>query len=265
MRTRLSAPTRLEGLAASSAPASRRWAPTRSYGVTAIAFASGHALRLRVIRASTTELLRTVWHRPPGGGWVAYVDGSVDGAPDDRGYGQAPTGGEATPVCLSWPGPRSLTVGVDAPRLRWSLRFEGSPLTRLVNRLLPRLSAETYRRQPALALVRSVAEEALGPGPGDPGSAGAGESQGTGPPQRLFLVHEARAEIDGVDLGRSLGFEPGTDPGPLRWPALGAIVEGEVHEFLSTSGSPWISTERELSGPLSPPGPAQPGNARPGR
>lgn len=117
---------------------------------------------------------------------------------------------------------------MDAPRLRWTLRLGGSAPTRLVNGLLPRLPAETYRRQPALARVRSVSERALGPGPGDPVSSGTGEPQVSGQPKRLFLVDDAQAELDGVDLGRPLGFEPGTDLGTLQWPALGALVEREV-------------------------------------
>jgi hypothetical protein len=225
MRTRPSAPARLEASATSRASGSSRWAPLRSYGVTAIAFESGHALRLQVVRTSPSDVLRRLWHRAPGGSWVAYTDRSVDAAWDSPPSEPLPGRGEAAPISLSWPGSRSLTVEIDAPRLRWALSLGGSPLTRLVNRLLPRLPVESYRRHPAFALVRSVSEEALGPGPGELVNPGAGTVRVSGHPRRIFLVDATRAELDGVDLGRPLGFDSGTGLGPPRWPALGALVE----------------------------------------
>lgn len=51
---------------------------------------------------------------------------------------------------------------MDAPRLEWTVRLQGSPFTRLANKVLPHLPLDVYRRRPALALIRDLADRALG-------------------------------------------------------------------------------------------------------
>lgn len=201
----------------------------RGYGVMALPFDSGHVLALRVMPENDFAPFEAVWHRTPGGDWSMFVDGPNHETFCPRFYGPILADADPASIDVSWTGERRLRVRMDEPRLDWTVTLRTSPLTRLANRVLPGLPLGLYRTRPALTLVRVLADRALGLGPLDlAGTLPAGQRVLV-KPERLFLVGESRAVLDGVDLGSPVRARTNPTTGSFRWPALGVLAHGDVY------------------------------------
>lgn len=117
----------------------------RGWGVFALPFDSGHVLALRVVPQNSFAPYRTVWHRDPNGRWSIFVDAPRLDIACPR-YVGADCGytGHAR-IELSWTGPRTLRVSLDAPSLDWTLSVHRSPVLAVLNTLGAAMPTATWR------------------------------------------------------------------------------------------------------------------------
>ena len=92
---------------------------------------------------------RSLWHRDPAGSWSIYVDGARLDTACPRYFGVACERTDFTHIELTWTGPRSLQVVMDAPSLRWTLTASENAALRLLNPISAILPLATWR--PALS------------------------------------------------------------------------------------------------------------------
>lgn len=201
----------------------------RGYGIMAQPFESGHVLALRVFHETDHGPFAAVWHRTPGGAWSMYVDAEDPDIFCPRFFGPILRESGKARISVQWPRGDRLEIRVDEPALEWSVRLRSSVLTRLANRILPRLPLELYAREATLTLVQALADRALGLGPVDlEGTLPAGQGVLV-QPRRLFLVGEARASFGGVDLGAPSESAANPTTGSFRWPGKGVLAQGDVY------------------------------------
>lgn len=199
------------------------------YGIMAQPFDSGHVLALRVFTESDHGPFRALWHRPPSGRWSMYVDGQDPERFCPRFFGPILERYGKARIDVSRSRADRLVVRVDEPSLEWTVRLRSSALTRVANQVLPRIPLEIYRRESTLHLVRALADRALGLGPVDLyGTFPAGQ-RALVHPRRLLLVGDARAHLEGEDLGRAVRAAENPVTGSFRWPARGVLAEGEIY------------------------------------
>jgi hypothetical protein len=200
----------------------------RGWGVFGLPFDSGHVLALRVFPENDFAPYRTVWHRDPAGAWAIYVDGPRLEAACPRYYGPACAHTAPARIGLAWAGPAALRVTVDAPGLAWDLRATEPPLLRALNAVSPRLPLWTWRSRALLRARELLAEHVLGlgairlAGPTPSGHAGVLM------PQRMYLIDEAAAVLDGRDLGRPAAVAPNPAIGGVPLPARGVLAVGQA-------------------------------------
>lgn len=201
----------------------------RGYGIMAQPFDSGHVLALRVCPETDYGPFRAVWHRSPEGAWSMYVDAPDPALFCPRFFHPILRDSGRARISVSWPGRHVLEIRMDEPELFWSVRLGTSALTRIANRVLPRLPLELYRKKPMLAAIGMLADKALRLGPMDlEGTFPAGQAVLVHP-RRLFLVEETRANLDGLDLGRAAPAQGNPVTGSFRWPGRGVLAEGDIH------------------------------------
>lgn len=225
-RTDARDPTTRSGAASPEMPGHEHY---DGYGIMALPFDSGHVLALRVMPENDFALFQAVWHRTPAGAWSMYVDAPHHEVFCPRLFGPALAASRRASIDVLWSGGPRLRVRMEEPALDWSVRLRSSPLTRLVNRGLPRLPLDVYRRRPTLALVRQLADRALGLGPLDLEGTVPGGQQVLVRPRRIHLVGDARASLRGEDLGSPVRASENPATGSFRWPARGVLAEGDVY------------------------------------
>lgn len=201
----------------------------RGYGITAQPFESGRVLALRVFPETDHGRFAAVWHRTPAGEWSMYVDAVRAERFRPRFFGPVLRVSARARIRVEWPRSDRLEIRMDEPALAWSVRLRESALTRLANRVLPRLPPEVYRKQATLTVVRALAHRALGLGPLDLGGTLPAGQEVLVQPRRLFMVGDARATLDGVDLGRPVRAPSTPTTGTFRWPARGVLARGDLH------------------------------------
>jgi hypothetical protein len=213
-----------------SAPAGPPW-PDVEYvkgsGVFGLPFESGHVLALRVFPHSSFGPYRTVWHRDPGGTWSIHVDGPQVDTACPRYYGAACAHTGPAHISLDWVDRVTLRVQVDDPPLEWSLTASQTPVLAALNAVGARLPMTTWRPRP---LLRAREGMARGLGMGRLQLSGTMPSghAGTLMPQRMFFVDEARATLDGVDLGRPTRLRDNPTIGDVPLPARGVLALGQA-------------------------------------
>jgi hypothetical protein len=200
----------------------------RGWGVFGLPFDSGHVLALRVFPENDFAPYRTVWHRDPHGAWSIYVDGPRLEAACPRYYGPACTRTAFARIDLAWSGPAALRVTADAPGLEWDLIATEPPVLRVLNAVGPRLPLWTWRSGALLRARELLAARVLG--------LGALRLAGTTPsghagvlmPQRMYLIAEATAVLDGRDLGLPAAVAPNPAIGGVPLPARGVLAVGQA-------------------------------------
>jgi hypothetical protein len=214
----------------------------RGWGVFGLPFDSGHVLALRVFPQSTFGPYRTVWHRDPDGRWAIYADAPDPGLACPRYYGPACTHQAHARVDLTWTGPSSLRVEVDQPALTWTLTAHSTPALSVLNatsRLMPLASW----RPAVLRRARQRVAARLGMGQLELAGTMPSGHEGLLMPQRMYLVDDSVATLDGADLGRPAQLSVNPTIGGVPLPARGVLAEGQatwrvLHLTRERAGSP---------------------------
>jgi hypothetical protein len=198
----------------------------KGWGVFGLPFDSGHVLALRVFPENDFSPYKTVWHLDREGSWSIYVDGPRLDTACPRYYGPACTHVAHARIDVSWTGPASLRVTMDAPRLDWTLHASESRTLRILNAVGPRLPLWTWRSGPLVRARELLARGLLGMG--DIRMTGTMPSGHVGilMPQRMYLIDEATAVLDGEDLGRPARRRPNPQIGDVPLPARGVLAVG---------------------------------------
>jgi len=199
----------------------------RGWGVFALPFSSGHVLVLRVFPESSFGPYRAVWHRDPAGRWSIYVDGPRLDTACPRYFGPAAHVTGYARIGLSWTGPATLRVAMDSPALEWTLTATSTRILAALNAMSAAMPQATWRLRP---LVR--ARERLA------GALGMGQLQLTGTmpsghtgrlmPERMYFIDDARASLDGADLGRPARLPASPVIGSVPLPARGVLAIGQA-------------------------------------
>jgi hypothetical protein len=200
----------------------------RGWGVFGLPFDSGHVLALRVFPENDFSPYRTLWHRDPDGEWSIYVNGARLETACPRYYGPACTHTAFARIDLEWTGPASLRVTMTEPRLEWTLVATETRVLRALNAISPRLPMWTWRSGALLRARELLAEHVL--------DLGAIRLAGTMPsghagilmPQRMYVIAESTAVLDGQDLGRPAKVEPNPRIGEVPLPTRGVLAIGQA-------------------------------------
>lgn len=172
------------------------WSLEEGYGVPPVRFPSGDLLALRVGPGGAE-----VWHRAPGRGWTTHEGAHVT----RRG--------------------RELVARAPAAGLTWTLHLRSSPLTRLANAEVERVSFEI--RGPAGSGPR-VGLRVRGSGSGDEAPPATGGVQALLRPHRLWVVGASEAVVAGRSLGGAASAPVALLGGFFPWRAPGVLVEGAL-------------------------------------
>ena len=197
----------------------------KGWGVFGLPFDSGHVLALRVFPENDFGSYRTVWHRDPDGRWSIYVDGPRLDTACPRYYGAACAYTGFARIGVTWTGANSLRVTMDKPALEWTLTAHENLTLRLLNPISARLPLSSWRPR---WLVRAREELARSLGMGDLKLSGRMPSGHTGilMPGRMYLIDEARASLDGRDLGSPVIVKRPPAIGEVPLPTRGVLAIG---------------------------------------
>jgi len=199
----------------------------RGWGIFGLPFDSGHVLALRVFPQGSFGPYRTLWHRDPGGRWSIHADAKYVTHASPRYYGPACEYVGAARIDLKWTGPRTLHVTVDQPALDWTVTAARSPLLGLLNPLSAAMPLSSWRPR---ALVRARERLAQALGMGRLQMSGVMPSGHTGllMPQRMYLLDQSSAVLDGVNLGRPTRLRENPTIGGVALPARGVLAIGQA-------------------------------------
>ena len=215
-------------------PARRGVAPwpgheyVKGWGVFGLPFDSGHVLALRVFPENDFSPYRSVWHRDPEGRWAIYVDGPRLDTACPRYFGPACSNVDHARIDLEWTATMSLRVTMDAPHLVWTLTAKETPILRLLNATSPRMPLWTWRSARLVRARELIARRILGIG--DIRMWGTMPSGHVGilMPQRMYLIDETTAVLNGEDLGRAARMSPNPQIGQVPLPARGVLGIGQA-------------------------------------
>lgn len=204
----------------------------KGWGVFGLPFDSGHVLALRVFPEGSFSPYRTLWHRDPSGRWSIYVDGDRLDTACPRYYGAACQHTGYAHIGITWTGPASLRVTMDSPALDWSLTASSTRILNVLNTMSAALPLASWRPRP-LVRARERMAHALGMGhlqmTGIMPSGHAGRLM----PKQMYLVDQAHATLDGVELGRPVQLRDNPRIGDVALPARGVLAIGQgVWEIL---------------------------------
>ncbi len=199
----------------------------RGWGVFALPFDSGHVLALRVFPQNDFGPYRAVWHRDPSHRWSIHVDGHRLDTACPRYFGPACHATGYAQIGLTWTGPATLRVTMDAPALEWTLTATSTRILALLNTMSAAMPLATWRRR-SLVRARERLASALGIGQLQlTGTTPSGHT-GTLMPQRMYFVNDAQATLDGVDLGRPVCLPVSPAIGRIPLPARGVLAIGQA-------------------------------------
>jgi hypothetical protein len=189
---------------------------------------SGHYLALRVFPENDFAANNTVWHRDPEGRWSIYVDGPRADTACPRYYGPACSYiGHAT-IDLTWTGPMSLRITVDRPALDWTLDATETRLLGALNATSARLPTWTWKPGALLGARELLARYVLHLGDLRLRGTMPSGHVGTLMPERMYLIDDSTASLDGVDLGHAARVTPTPDIGGFPMPARGVLAIGQA-------------------------------------
>lgn len=199
----------------------------RGWGVFALPFASGHVLVLRVFADSSFGPYRAVWHRDPASRWSIYVDGPRLDTACPRYFAPASDVTGHARIGLRWTGPATLHVTMDSPALEWTLTATSTRVLALLNAMSAVMPQVTWRLRP---LVRARERLAGALGMGRLRLTGTTPSGHTGTlmPGRMYFIDDARATLDGADLGRPVRLPASPVIGQVPLPARGVLAIGQA-------------------------------------
>jgi hypothetical protein len=199
----------------------------RGWGVFGLPFDSGHVLALRVFPQNSFAPYRTVWHRDPAGRWSIHADASRLDIACPRYYGPACHRVAHARIELAWTAPDHLRVTMKQPALEWTLSVARSPILGLLNPLSAVLPQASWRPR-LLVKAREQLARALGMGHLELAGTMPSGHHGLLMPQRMYLIHQSEASLDGTDLGRPTRPTQNPTIGGVPLPARGVLAIGQA-------------------------------------
>jgi hypothetical protein len=199
----------------------------RGWGIFGLPFDSGHVLALRVFPQGSFGPYRTLWHRDPEGRWSIHADAAVVEHACPRYYGSACEYVGAARLLVEWTGPRTLHVTMEEPLLDWTLTVARSPLMAILNPISAAMPLSSWRPE-ALVKARERLAQALGMGRLQMTGVMPSGHTGTLMPQRMYLVEDSSASLDGEDLGSPARLDENPEIGGVPLPARGVLAIGQA-------------------------------------
>ena len=199
----------------------------KGWGVFAQPFATGHVLALRVVVENDFGSYRTLWHRDPEGAWSIYVDGPRLDTACPRYYGAACNYTGFGRLDLEWLGPVTLRVRLDSIDLDWVLTAVQTPLLRILNVVNDAVPLSTWR-YPTMVHTRERMARALGMGGLRLRDRMPSGHVGTLMPQRMYLINDTAATLNGMDLGPPARLRDNPTIGDFPLPARGVLAVGQA-------------------------------------
>ena len=206
----------------------------KGWGVFVLPFDSGHVLALRVFPENDFGPYHSLWHRDPAGRWSIHVDGARLDTACPRYFAAACERTDFAHIELTWTGPRSLQVVMDAPSLRWTLTASENAALRLLNPISAALPLATWRPRP-LVRARELLARALGMGDMRLSGVMPSGHVGTLMPRRMHFIERSTAVLEGVDLGAPAHVKENPKIGDAPLPSRG---------ILATGGAAWRIADR---------------------
>lgn len=199
----------------------------RGWGVFGLPFDSGHVLALRVFPQNPFAPYRTVWHRDPEGRWAIHADAPRLDIACPRYYGPACDHVGHARIDVAWTGPRSLRVRMDQPYLEWSLSVMRSSVMGLLNPVSAHLPLASWRPRP-LVRARELLARTLGMGVLEMAGTMPSGHRGVLMPQRMYLIGDAEATLEGIVLGHPTRLSENPMIGGVPLPARGVLAVGQA-------------------------------------
>lgn len=201
----------------------------RGYGVYSLPLDTGHVLALRVFPENDFAPYRTIWHRSPDGAWTIYADSPRLDIACPRYYSSAARRNVRADLSLDWTGPRSLSIRMKAPRLRWDVSMASTPRTNLVNALSGAIPERIWRTSAMLRAFEAVGRHAL-----DLGDVTLSGNAPNGHfalvmPRRMYPIESSTARLGGEDLGKPVRAPENPSIGALRLPARPVFAIGRAY------------------------------------
>jgi hypothetical protein len=195
------------------------------WGIFALPFESGDVLALRVFPQNDFSPYRALWHRDPSGRWAIYVDGSRLDTSCPRYFGSVCEYTGFAGIDVTWAARNSLRIRMTDPSLDWTVTAHSTRVLTLVNAVSAKLPLASWRPQ---TLVRARERMAHRLGMGHIQLNGVMPSGHIGHlmPERMFFIDEARATLNGADLGRPVRLSSNPTIGEFRLPSRGVLVKG---------------------------------------
>jgi hypothetical protein len=195
------------------------------WGVFALPFASGDVLALRVFPQNDFTPYVAIWHRNPSGRWAIYVDGDRLDTACPRYFAAACAFTGLAQINVGWTDRNSLRVQMSEPSLDWTLTARSTPALSLVNAINRRLPAASWRSG-GVVRAREVMARWLGLGSIQLAGTMPSGHVGTLMPQRMYLIDESAATVDGKDFGRPVRLLVNPVIGCFPLPSRGVLVQG---------------------------------------
>jgi len=201
----------------------------RGFAVMSLPFESGDVLASRTIPQSDFGPYSTLWHRRPDGRWSIHVDAPLLEVACPRYWGPAAVENAFADIELSWTGPNTARMTVDAPALEWTFSMSQGPLLAVLNALHAALPLGSWRPRVLVAAREWLAEHVLRVGRIDLAGRLPGGMNGTMMPARIYRIHDAAARLDGVDLGRPVRADAPPRLGEFELPSSPIFAVGGAH------------------------------------
>jgi len=192
------------------------------YAVLGQRFRSGHVLALRRWPATSIGPAYTsVWHQLPDGRWRLYADAPaaqscaryIDSATSSSWEGR---------IRLAWSDPYRLCVDVRGVGLEWNIDFRRTWITRAFTAARAVLPDAALAADPMSRALEWMARAGLGV-TGLSGVMPNGHNY-RALPRRIWLMDDARAWLNGVNLGPPQRGAVGARIGTLTVPTCGALA-----------------------------------------
>src|SRR6478735_8431459 len=216
------------------------------FGIMGLPFANGHYMALRQFPAVTVgHPYLSVWHRDPSCTWTFYA--TTPGQQSCARYFGSATPNDAVQcdIQLSWASPSSILVEIPGV-LHWTVEFETTAATKLMAMIGGRLSDSAWANPLILTWLGRVARRTLGVGDVRlTGRAPNGQCY-TMAPKQLWLVADARAQVQGRDLGTAGPLLRQARLGDFRMPQRGIAMVGSGH-FETFDPARHVSAQRAVA------------------
>ena len=201
----------------------------RGYGVFVLPFSSGDLLALRVSPQNPFGPYVSVWHRPPGDDWSIFVDGPSLETACPRYWGPVTMRTGFASIDVAWTGPNALRVGVDEPRLEWTVSMSAPRFHRAVNAANATFPLWTWKPRPLVRAREWVAGRFL-----DVGEIRFSFTTPSGHdtvlvPAEEYVIHESEAVLEGRSLGEPVHLEANPTIGGVALPTRPSFVFAEAH------------------------------------